>query len=197
MTEQLTDERRQELLARLERAETEAEISAIEAALGMTQNNTRWTVATLAEVAGVFGVHEQTIKSWRAEGMPGQEGAWPCNLIAQWRIAKAEKRGLAVGNESGQALLREKTRIDIERKQLELDEQKGLLGRKDELLADVTEAFAAVRVRLEALPSEMASGLPPEIRDATLADWRDRIRVTLKELASFGSAADESNTTSA
>ena len=126
--------------------------------------------------------------------MPGAEGAWPLNLIAQWRIAKAERRGLAAGDENSQALLREKMRIDIERKQLELDEQKGLLGRKDEMLADVTEAFATVRTRLEAIPGEMASSLPPEIRDATLADWRGRIRVTLKELAAIGLAADESET---
>ena len=194
MTEQLTDERRQELLAQLEGAETEAEIAAIEAALGVTANESRWMVPTLAEVAAFWSVHEQTIKSWRGEGMPGAEGAWPLNLIAQWRIAKAERRGLAAGDENSQALLREKMRIDIERKQLELDEQKGLLGRKDEMLADVTEAFATVRTRLEAIPGEMASSLPPEIRDATLADWRGRIRVTLKELAAIGLAADESET---
>lgn len=195
MTEQLTDERRQELLAQLEAAETEAEIAAIEAALGVTANDRRWMVATLSEVAAWWGVHEQTIKSWRAEGMPGAEGAWPLKLIAQWRIAKAERRGLAAGEESGQALLREKMRIDIERKQLALDDERGKLVSKEDVLADVTEAFAAVRMRLEALPAEMVIHEPAELRDSKLAEWRDKIRLVLMELAAVDSAADDSGST--
>ena len=191
----MTDTERQELIGRLERAETSDEIAEIEAALGLANDDRdeRWLMPTLATVAEFFAVHEQTIKGWRSEGLPESDGGWNLREIVRWRIARAEKRG-ADTDESSRALMREKLRLDIERRQLELNEQKGLLIRKDEALADITEVFAIMRTRAEAWPAEIASSFPPELRDSLLVDLKAKVRSFLKELAAIGLAADESET---
>ena len=191
----MTDTERQELIGRLERAETSDEVAEIEMALGLAHDDRdeRWLMPTLASVAIFFGHHEQTAKSWRAEGMPESDGGWNLREIVRWRIARAEKRG-ADTDASARALMREKLRLDIERKQLDLDQEKGLLIRKDEAVADITEVFAVMRTRAEAWPAETASSFPPELRDSLLVDLKAKVRSFLKELAAIGLAADESET---
>ena len=189
MMEPLTEARRKELLAQLEHAQTDEEFDAIEAELGLPPDDCRWIVTTLAVVAEFFGVHEQTVKGWRAEGMPGTERAYKLTELAQWRIMKAERRGGSLGDVSERSLIRAERELNCERKRHELDAMQGKLIDKEQALADITEAFAAVRMRLEALPAEMVVAEPADVRDAKLAEWKSKIRLVLQELAAMGQAS--------
>lgn len=182
----MTTLERQDLIARLERAETLDEIAEIEAALGVeaeTAADERWLLPTLADVAQLLGVHEQTVKNWRGEGLPGEEGRWDMRAIIQWRIAKAEKRGLSIGDESERALLREKTKLDIERKRLELDEKAGKLVYRDAVHGELEEILSIVRVRLQAVPGEIAASVPSEVRGLVMEESSAKVITALKELA--------------
>lgn len=190
---ELMEATRQELLDRLEVAESDEEFAAIEAALGLTSIESPWLVTTLRDVAEFFGVHEATVKSWRGEGLPGVEGQYDLGEMTRWRVAKAERRGGSLGDESERELIREERRLNIKRKQRELNDLEGLLGNKVEMLAEVTELFGAVRLRLEAMPSEFAPRFPASYRDELVAMMRDGICLVLKELAAFGITATDGN----
>lgn len=64
MTEQLTEARRRELLAQLERAETEEEIAAIEAALGVTTNDTGDRGASIVKLVPVEVLKAMKTARW-------------------------------------------------------------------------------------------------------------------------------------
>lgn len=179
----MTEMERTELLTKLESAETEDEVAEIERALGIDdQPQDRWTVATLAEVAEFFSCHPQTIKSWRSEGMPGSERAWPLGEIVRWRISRAERRG-SDANEGQRALMKEKLRIEVERKKLDLAEREGLFVFRSAVEDELREMFNFIRVRLQALPGEIAASVPADVRALVMEESTAKVVTALKELA--------------
>lgn len=42
------------------------------------------SVATLAEIAHIYAVSGQTVKQWRADGMPGKPGKYVLNTVSNW-----------------------------------------------------------------------------------------------------------------
>lgn len=147
----------------------------------------KWVCKTLGDVAEFFGVHVQTIHGWRSEKMPGHEGFWHLPSLVKWRLDKAEKRnGNDDMSESERELRRKERRLIIERRQLDLDEKRGLLISKEDSVSGMTEACAAVRLQLESLPALMVMNEPAELRDAKLSEWREKIVLTLKELEAMG-----------
>jgi phage terminase Nu1 subunit (DNA packaging protein) len=59
----------------------------------MAKRAARYVARSLADVAAFFGVHTQTVKAWRAEGMPGDAGRYDLAEIARWRIATIRSGG--------------------------------------------------------------------------------------------------------
>ena len=72
--------------------------------------------------------------------------------------------------------------MTCEKKELLLDKLKGLLVLREDAVAGLAEACAEIRLRLETIPSELASTMPADQRDVTLADCRDKVRMALKSL---------------
>jgi hypothetical protein len=189
---ELTEAKLSDLTERLERAETDEELDAIATELGATEGRDAecWLVPTLADVAEFFAVHESTVKGWRSQRMPGEPGLWNLQSIVRWRLAKAEQRGLSVDDESERSLLREKTRIDIERKRLELDEKQGRLVYRSAVESVLREGFSLTRARLQALPGEIASAVPADVRSVVLEESDVKVRLALKDLAKLSERAE-------
>lgn len=169
-----------DVIERLRQAKTEAELDELEREIGGAN-----IVETVSAVAGWWDCHERTVSTWLAEGCPGEEGFYDLREIAKWRLLKAERRH-GGDDQSERELRRDERRLIIERRQLDLDERKGLLIRKDEAVADITEVFATMKTRAEAWPAETASSFPPELRDSLLVDLKAKVRSFLKELEAVG-----------
>lgn len=144
----------------------------------------RFVVGTLAEVATFFGRALQTVKQWRTESppMPGSPGAYDLAEVSRWVLARAERRSTEEVSEKRE-LEKQKLRLELQAKQLKLDTDRSRLVERDSVLAENRKAFARVRVRLEAIPEELASSLPPEIAGDVVADLKHKIHLALKELA--------------
>ncbi len=186
MTEQVDDLIRADLLRRLEDGDDLAEI---ERELGIdTDDNVsteRWILRTLGEVAAFFGYHEATIKGWRGEGMPSADDGWDLQAITRWRLARLSKYD-GTKDESTRALVREKLRIEVERKKLDLAEREGLLVYRDAVEGELREMFSIIRARLQALPGEIAAGVTASERGHTLEEATAKINTALKELSKLG-----------
>lgn len=152
------------------------------------KDDRRFIVKTLSDVASFFDLAEQTVRAWRVgeQGMPGVDGGWDLREIVRWKFAKLNKHSGPEEDDSERALRRKQIGIKAERDQLKLDQEKGLLIRKDEAVADITEVFATMKTRAEAWPAETASSFPPELRDSLLVDLKAKVRSFLKELEGIG-----------
>lgn len=144
-------------------------------------------VFTLAEVADFFGVTEQAAKQWHGgpNGMPGIAGAYNLRKIAQWLIAKRNYRNMPA-DESNRHAMREKIKVETERKRLDLDLKRGKLVEREAVAAVNEEIFSVVRARLEALAGEIATSVPVDVRSIVMEECSAKVRAALMELAKYG-----------
>ena len=153
--------------------------------------NDRWLVPTLGEVAGFFDVHLQTVKQWRTEAspMPGEPGRWNLQDISRWRFEKLSTRQPASGGDQpprGKERLEcRKLRIENARRQLKLDQEEARLVSREAWNAAAEQLFHRIRVRLQAIPDELCTTLPPEMLTDTVCDWKSKIDLILREMASW------------
>ena len=167
----------------LDSAKTAEDLKAFQELFDETQTedeDDRWIVHNLAEVADFFGLSIQTIKQWRLESppMPGIKGAYSVKEIVQWRTERRNGR-------PSSAL----SSIDTELKTVQLENKKlDLAIRKKELLDrhDV-EQWAAValietREMVMVLPEMLATSSPPEHRDFIRNETDRHCRDVLKML---------------
>lgn len=145
----------------------------------------RWYVRTLAEVAAFFDVALVTVGVWRQEGMPGGEGAWYLPAITQWRVAKAERKH-DTADESERASRRKTAAIKAARDELKLKAESGELVERSAVEGWVREAFSIIRARLQSLPGEIASGVPPDVRGGVLEEASSKVNAALRELSKRG-----------
>lgn len=152
------------------------------------ENASRFVVGTLAEVADFFGLASQTVREWRggSNAMPGAEGKWDLREITQWKIAKLNKHSGPEDEASERELKRQREAIRIEDARLDLAKKKGELIDRNEALADLSEACGEIATRLQALPAEMAASEAADVRDVKLAEWKEKINLTLKSLERIG-----------
>jgi len=123
----------------------------------------RWVADSLSDVAAVFGLSVQTVKQWRTETppMPGEPGNYPLTPIIQWRLAKLSGSDLATAKKQQDLEL---GRVQLEFKQLELDQGRGqLLDRADVELWAAT-ALIEARCTIMSLPERLSTSAPPEMR---------------------------------
>lgn len=152
----------------------------------------KFKVETLSQVAEFFGVTEQAAKQWRggAKPMPGEQGNYNLKAIAQWLTAKRNYRNMPE-DESNRHAMREKIKVETERKLLELDLRRGKLVEREAVAAVNRELFSLVRVRLEALPGEIASSFPADFRARAMEESGLKVTAALKELGRHGELAHE------
>lgn len=181
-----------DLLSRLEVATDEAEILALSDALGLDLDEPaadldrdRFVVRSLADVAEFFDVALQTAKQWRSERppMPGEadangRGRFDLAEIVRWRLAKAERQETRELTEKRE-LEKRKLEIEIEAKQLKLDQERGRLVLRDDVAAGNRRVFAHIRARVEAIAEEMAASLTAD----QVVDMKNKIHLALRDLS--------------
>lgn len=150
----------------------------------MIADHQRWTATSLREVAEVFGVSYQTAREWSAAGMPQLEGGgWFVPDVIQWKNARPRERKAAA--EASVANVDEQLKQEQHRKlKLANDLKEGLLVDRAAVIQEASEKFISIRLRLEAIPSEIEMSIPPEVRYEVKAEVDHKIRQALKELAS-------------
>jgi hypothetical protein len=125
--------------------------------------NAKWTVRTLGEVAEFFGCAVQTVKQWRSHNppMPGTPGEWRLNEIVRWRHAWFTGSDLATAKKQQDLEL---GRVQLESKQLELDQGRGQLLDRAEVELWAATALIEARVMIMSLPERLSTSAPPEMR---------------------------------
>ncbi len=163
----------------------------------------RFVANSLTEAASFFGVGKETLRTWISRGCPasvggaGERGEYDLGAMLKWcrtniwTARQSHETGDGGdGDESKAALVREKLRVEIEQRQLSLARARGALVDREAAKAEVRRLFACVRARFEAVPGEMATAVPPDLRADVLADWKHRVRLVLKELTALGETTD-------
>lgn len=145
----------------------------------------RWTVDSLKLVAGFFGVSRETVSDWVKKGMPGAEKQFRLDKIAQWLRVEIYPRTPTVGNPEKAELEIRNLRAETEAREIKTALQRGQLVERIAVLAANEEMFGKIRTRLEAIPEEVGSSIPPDLRQELVADWRNKVHLVLKELAAF------------
>lgn len=146
----------------------------------------------MAQVAEFFGVSPTAVqRDWRRRGMPGSERHYPLDEIARWKIAQERERltrpdpeqdDLAERLELAEVL---KAEADAKLKEYKVAEAEGRLIDKAEAIAEMEEMFNRVRARLEQIPQELGTTIPPEIRADLIADMKHKIQLVLRELEAW------------
>ena len=142
-------------------------------------------MSTVSDVAAFFGVERNTVTKWIQRGMPGKAKAWPLDQIAQWLRVEIWPRSVrpAGDDESTGKLERRKMRLDIKMRALKFRRECGELVEREAVAAEIEQAFARVKARLEQVPEEVGTSVPANLQQSVVGDWRDKINLILKELA--------------
>gem|GEM_PF-4001175 len=146
-----------------------------------TATTKRFIVKTLEEVREFFNVSRQTVANWRKRGMPQSRNGYDLAKIAQWRLREEiepsrpteTKADAAAANLLWQARMRE----------LKFRHLAGEFVRRDVVANEVSKLFNVIRQRLQAIPSELASGVAPDMRADFMVDMEHRIAMILTQLA--------------
>jgi transcriptional regulator with XRE-family HTH domain len=140
-------------------------------------------VSTLAEVAELFGVGAQTVKSWRRDRMPGKPGAYDIGEIIRWKAARTEKH-------SAQAAIDRKYELQSAKLQEEVDKlrREAKVAEENTLERSVIEAtialfFVTVRDRILNTVPRLRSRMPREHEDKIAAEMSGELRLALTEVS--------------
>ena len=151
---------------------------------GKTKGGNEFCVSTLTAVQRFYGVSWPTIKEWRNQGMPVRDDRlYDLREIFRWWIDSEKfKRTTGCSIQPGNSLEEEKLRIEVETKRLKLQNEARELVKRQNAYATIENMFHRVRTRLESIPEELSSSLPPETRAAYIDDAKQKIRLILREM---------------
>lgn len=89
-----------------------------------------------------------------------------------------------------------KAETDAAIKKVKLRTTLGQLVARAVYVTGVTTLFNFVRQRLQAIPEELASSLPPELRADVLVTLKGKVRLILTEMSAWSSMTEKSKTSS-
>ena len=147
-----------------------------------------------SDLSRMMGVEPSTIRSWREKGMPfedvnGDELYVVTEAVLWWanwkEVIRLPSESETDPNDK-EALECEKLRLENARRELKLENERGRLVRRDNVLTQIEQMFHKIRSRLESAPEELASSLPPELRADYLADCRQKMGLILREMEGWG-----------
>lgn len=150
-----------------------------------------------AELGRLLGVNRKTIHEWRSKStfprptVTGKTEKWDVLDVFYW-VFVTHLRHLGEGGGNLPAAARKaelecvKLEQENERRQIKLEAERGKYVLRDAIYAEIESMFHRIRSRLEAVPDELASTVPPELRPDYLADARHKMGLVLKELESWG-----------
>lgn len=64
--------------------------------------------------------------------------------------------------------------------------KEGRLIDREQAIAEIEEIFHRLRARLEQIPQELGTTMPPEIRADLIADLQHKVNLLLRELEAWG-----------
>lgn len=145
----------------------------------------KFDLSTLSEVAEFFGLDEHTVRTWRLKSppMPGEPGKWPIKQIVQWRCNWIQQTDLAAAKRQQDYELGQ---VQLERKKLELDREKGLSRDIQDVELWAATALVELREGVMQLPEILAASAPQTlkdyVRDETDKHCRDLLIATARRL---------------
>ena len=148
-------------------------------------------LTTYAEICAVLGVARTTLIAYLREGCPGAPGKEGSGAGGQFPVAKMvrwcrENKWEKKAEQASGELEDEKLRIDIATKKLKYRQLAGELVDREAVTAEVEQVVNVVRGRLEAIPQELAMGLPVDQQPDFIQSGKQRIGLVLRELAALG-----------
>lgn len=157
-----------------------------------------WYAKDLKELAAFLGVSPNTIRHWfRRPDWPArdEERGFDLAKVHRWMLEreKAKTKPVAAGDgddKSAAQLAKDKLAVDVETRKLRLMKEAGELVLRKNAYATIEQMFHRVRTRLQAIPEELASSLPAEVRAEYVHDGKHKIRLILTEMANWGIAED-------
>ena len=134
-------------------------------------------------VAVVFGVSENTVSGWRNAGLPVRDdGKYDLAAIHKWWREREEAKNRPKASDSMSDLEKRKLQIEVDRREIQLNNERGKFVDRDAAKSTVTEMFHRVRNRLLAIPEELASSLPGDQRAGFVHDCKHRVNLVLSEM---------------
>lgn len=142
-------------------------------------------VRTLQEIATISGISYTSVRGWaKVDGFPVRpDGTYSVWDIATWRASRQQ----TIEQPDDDADDRDELHKEIRNRRnlLRLREEAGELVSRTQALAEVTRMFNALRARLESIPDQIATGLPPELQPEIAADWKRHIELLCREIANW------------
>ena len=146
-------------------------------------------VRTLQEIATLSGISYTSIRQWgKVADFPREpDGTFSIWAIATWREKRLHAES-APQDGSDENLDRVERQLDIEHKRLKLRVVAGKLVSRAASKATVEQLFHAVRTRIEALPEELATAVPAEVRARVITDCRHKVQLACREMEAWSDA---------
>jgi phage terminase Nu1 subunit (DNA packaging protein) len=146
-----------------------------------------FVVNTLTAVARFFSVARPTVTEWRNSGMPVRDdGRYDLSMIFHWwKDSEKGTRTKGTSSKPPASLETQKLEIEIAHKRLKLQMDAGELVNRELAYSTIESMFHRVRTRLEAIPEELSSSLPPDIRATYIEDSKQKIRLVLREMENW------------
>ena len=157
----------------------------------------KWTF-TLADIAKATGLNFRTLESWRQLGMPScfERNKYDLRKTLPWIVEHVQKRTktgkVAPASEDATkaALERRKLLADAVAKELRVRKTIGELVDRNVAKATFESMCHRIRSRLEAVPEELASSLPANLRGDYLVDADHKIRLVCREIEAWSMEAN-------
>lgn len=149
----------------------------------MTDAPTRtrqYVVRSVNELAEFFGTSRQTIAAWKRRGMPQRRNGYDLAAVAKWRLKEELSTAKPADEADAKAL---NLLWQARTRELKFKHLIGELVRRDVVQSAISQLFNMIRQRLQAIPGELASGVPPEQRADVVLDLENRIAMILNQMA--------------
>lgn len=142
----------------------------------------KWYASTAVELALLLGVSERTVTGYKSQGIPQlPDGRFDASAVLKWMRTVGPWRE----PETARDLKDEKLQEEINLLRLKYERESGKVVDRVETLATVETMFNMVRNRLDAIPEELGTALPPDIRPDVVHDWKRKIRLIQGEMAQW------------
>jgi len=141
-------------------------------------------VSSQSLLANELRISLPMVKTYFARGMPGvSNGGYDSGACIDWLREPGNPWGrIAAKDEDKEELEKEALRVKIDRDKLKLEQESGALVERKAVWAGVMQVFHRIRSRLQAIPAEVGSSVPPDQRAQIIAVWKEKIVLVLSEM---------------
>lgn len=143
-------------------------------------------VKGVPKLASVLRVGERTIHAWRNAGMPTRgRGEFELGEVIEWARANVWTSKVNDSTEEGERLRAAellKAEATAARAALRFRKEAGELIERAVAISLLCTQAAMVRTRLQAMPGEIASSFPPELRHDLMLELENKICLVLIDM---------------